>query len=1029
MKTLKIIQTCAFLIALIGIVTLVSAIGFDNSKEYNSQERIITITNNFGLGEELAQIKLISEPIVRVIPGEDRKVAEMEFISFKKDYQDALKKIDLYDRNNNDKKFTRQFTYKKKIVGRIDNYPIYEEACVEAKEANCKIVGYNFVQRYDWQEINSIAELSNGDIIGIFTDVYENDYVEWVPTFFDVEINEWALWTDAFNEGLMAYWKFNDVDNPNVNDSLGHTNGTNYNAQRGRTGVINNSIYFDGAGDWIDANETGWTTTNANFTISFWYNSSDYAAEHYPLERREGLDADASRPFDFQTLATPMLRVQISTGGGAAEVRFTTPVAQTIYHVVATKNDSTLTLYIDGARIGNTSVAGAQGDLINPNSDFRFGGGGAGTRKYLQGIVDEIGFWNRSLSASEISDLYNGGSGITWQPMGASAIEVELTLPINGFQTALQTDALAFNATITKIGSGNLTNATLWVWNNTGVFNNTFVQLLHGSTTNVSNMTINITFGTYQWNVWGCANNSDDTLAICDFAPSNFTFTKPIANDINSLFSAKTYQTKKEYFQANVSVAEGFSITSAKLVWNGTERGGNYTLTQDGTQDNYTLAHSFDIPNNVNHSQVFFNWNITFNEGSVSTTNLTNQSVDAIAFNITYQTCGTGQIVPFLNFTYKNETVSQELITAFVSSSTWDYWLGTGSVKKTYTFSDATEETNSTFCFYPPDHTVNTNFTFRYDNTESQQRTYADAISLTNSTTETTLWLLPTNDGIFVTFQILNAADQPLEGAIVTITRSGFGTIAQETTGASGSVTIFLNPNFVYTLTVAKTGFPTFTATQTFTLTEYTINLGTSQTPGTDLTRGITITSLTPKLGETLINGTDYNFSLGLSSSFWTIDSFGFVLQNSTNGTVLASVSSPTTGIVSTVINTGENRSIVMDYFWVINGSYVNSTYIWSVSNLGSGSINGFFVRLREYIGDGIFGIDTFSAAIIFFVLTFILFGVLSAKFGLANPLSIIVSAGVFIILLSILGIFHKNIALLAGLVVLGIILREVTKD
>ncbi len=46
--------------------------------------------------------------------------------------------------------------------------------------------------------------------IGIFTEVKIGDYVEWIPTFFRVEIDEWAKWSANLNVNLDAYYRLNE---------------------------------------------------------------------------------------------------------------------------------------------------------------------------------------------------------------------------------------------------------------------------------------------------------------------------------------------------------------------------------------------------------------------------------------------------------------------------------------------------------------------------------------------------------------------------------------------------------------------------------------------------------------------------------------------------------------------------------------------------------------------------------------------------------------------------------------------------
>ena len=65
--------------------------------------------------------------------------------------------------------------------------------------------------------------------------------------------------------------------------------------------------------------------------------------------------------------------------------------------------------YINGALDSTHDLNGAKGTLAN--QPFGVGAiSGTGTEGY-QGYLDQVSVWNRALSASEISTIYNSGTG------------------------------------------------------------------------------------------------------------------------------------------------------------------------------------------------------------------------------------------------------------------------------------------------------------------------------------------------------------------------------------------------------------------------------------------------------------------------------------------------------------------------------------------------------------------------------------------------------------------------------------------
>ena len=57
--------------------------------------------------------------------------------------------------------------------------------------------------------------------------------------------------------------------------------------------------------------------------------------------------------------------------------------------------------------VGSTDAA----DLSN-SGPFRIGARNPTATEFMDGRIDEVGVWGRSLTSQEISDLYNGGSGL-----------------------------------------------------------------------------------------------------------------------------------------------------------------------------------------------------------------------------------------------------------------------------------------------------------------------------------------------------------------------------------------------------------------------------------------------------------------------------------------------------------------------------------------------------------------------------------------------------------------------------------------
>ncbi|MCK9371135.1 hypothetical protein M0R04_14580 [Candidatus Dojkabacteria bacterium] len=485
------------------------------------------------------------------------------------------------------------------------------------------------------------------------------------------------------------------------------------------------------------------------------------------------------------------------------------------------------------------------------------------------------------------------------------------------------------------------------------------------------------------------SDNSTGLLQYSDFEWSGSGF---IEN--SKIYNLTTYETSQEAFVLDTTYDSSvYSSITADLVYDGT----SYASVKSGSGNNALFTNTVNIPLTASVKNNSFYWKLQLVNATATTlvnSSFANQTESTIEFDY----CAAGE-KQYVNFTFANETVIKENVTASITESTWGYYLGSGAINKSLSYSSATEYTNYTFCFTPPNRTVKVTPSISYTNTESQQRNYNPGIVLynNNTMTETKLWLLPTQNGIFVTFQVMNIARQMLIGAEITITKLG-SIISQQLTGGSGTVTVFLNPNIAYTLTATYPGVQSYNASQQFTLTEYTITLGIATQTTTDYRKGVSM-DVEPK-SQTLLNNTFYSFNYTVDSNYWSMDRFGYVLYNSSGGVITSNSStSATGGFLSSYINTGQNNSLIrMEYYFAVNGSYNNYSTYWGVRDYTSGSIDGFFRRLGNYLNAhtdstgkkyGPFGIDSFGIGIFIFAAIFISMGVLSYKYGVTSSIAV----------------------------------------
>lgn len=521
----------------------------------------------------------------------------------------------------------------------------------------------------------------------------------------------------------------------------------------------------------------------------------------------------------------------------------------------------------------------------------------------------------------------------------------------------------------------------------------------------------------------------------------------------------ETMETSSQYFRTNLTIDGGSGIQSARLYMNSSDlgtRSWGSTINSLGSND-YSLENTIDIPvitgsntyEDVGYDIRTFYHEITYLNGSTYTfpyrerifTELVQSVCKYPSEGITYDgsSCqqadnagmfggvcyetydlnnpqGSGMFLNTLIFL--NETTQQESVKATFIWTFDNAYLGSGTETKDFTFTQDNPTTwdvgnsngNSTICSNAPSYLglkADTT-TIQYTNDESQQRTFSTTEDW-SFRTNTTLWLLPTSLGTFVTTIVQNVLEQSLQGAEVRWTRDGFnGVIEQTITDAAGSATFWLNPNFVYNVLISKTGVGSLDTQLNPTQSTYTFILGQTYNVTTDYRQGVF--TFTQPYEYYLSNDTLYNFNMTINSSLFDLGGFGFTIQE-LNGSVLTgstagSLSAGQEGFISTSLNVGSPRKIVMEYYFNSNGTDFNQTryfLIEDTTNTGY-SIKNFFEDLKAFLNpdnpdDRIFGMSETSFSILLFLIIFTIVGVFSYTSGLYSPLSL-VTISFFIVML-----------------------------
>jgi hypothetical protein len=200
--------------------------------------------------------------------------------------------------------------------------------------------------------------------------------------------------------GLLAHWRLDEASGTTVSDSSGH--GYHASFKPGpvwTSGKIGGGLKFDGMmGEAVYLNtRVAFIPANSRISISVWVKHDSFAEKiqryvslgYYVPGQPEGQPAVIR--YDNGQLSSYMV--------GNSQVAIRVPAGLTVgtwHHIAFTWDGSIQRLYRDGVEVGSK----AGGNLIAATATV------LGSPEGIQGTLDDVRIYNRTLSAGEIASLY-----------------------------------------------------------------------------------------------------------------------------------------------------------------------------------------------------------------------------------------------------------------------------------------------------------------------------------------------------------------------------------------------------------------------------------------------------------------------------------------------------------------------------------------------------------------------------------------------------------------------------------------------
>jgi hypothetical protein len=263
---------------------------------------------------------------------------------------------------------------------------------------------------------------------------------------------------------LTGYWKF---DGDAVDSSAGASNGTIFGAATFAAGRVGQAIVLSGSSQYVTLDKAASTFFSSSaWTMSMWLNPSGTAATPANAYSGQGATSDNN---GYLGIARAVIggsdRIWVFNWDGSEKKIGVPYTAGQWCHVVATLGGGTLSIYKDGALVGSVP-SGATASLA---SSMLIGSGYA---LAWGGSIDDVRFYNRALTTTEIQQIYTstGGAAADTTPpsvattknvSGTASGDVLFTFtfsePVTGFTAAKVTVTNGTKGTFSTVNSSTYT--------------------------------------------------------------------------------------------------------------------------------------------------------------------------------------------------------------------------------------------------------------------------------------------------------------------------------------------------------------------------------------------------------------------------------------------------------------------------------------------------------------------------------------------------------------------------------------------
>lgn len=933
----------------------------------------------------------------------------------------------------------------------------------EIKSCEDNNVGTHIEKGYEWIPYN-YEELEAGNYtLKLIGNKKPTKTIDWIITSQGQEIKEWAIWSGSLYNDLLSFWKMDDSSGELYDEfEMSNLSGAGGYSQAGKIGTsisasggvrpVTNSVYSGESwsfGGWYTISspdskqslavvdlDTGIMTDDS----SNWYlmASGSKLSSSTPINTSGSfahivavLDSDSSRALLYENNE---LKINDSFGGSISK-----SLTQFGFVGISGSSGDPTSMGLDEWGLWNRSLSGEEIDRLY--NDF------SGLTYIPISVI---------INSPQNNSIVNGSATFNATTSSSSQLS-NTTLWIDERQ----------NETIDITGTS---NETIWEKNlsegthNWTVFscnvdgdctwaeeNRTIISDVTPPTISVSygdealdyggtdiNHSINFTATDINLDsCWIDYNSTNRSISCLSGVEANYSF-KIQPNKFDALvwandtsgkntsqqvqWSYKIFETDQYYLsdvvegssnKFNISInyeSSNWDVITGSIFYNNKE----YVGIKSGTGNNVSFSKSITAPTVTSVENKTFNWQLGLTNSSGTfyfNSTSYNQTINLINASI----CGTPYTIPFVNFTFYDETTLEKINGTI--DLTFEYKETDSSEAFTHTLSysnDSETESSFAFCFDPADKTYSVDAVIEYTASDYTNKFYNfDNVDFSNQTTNISLYLLNSSISTSFIIEVLDTNYQPLVGAEVYVQRYYTGTNTWDTveilnTNDDGeTVQHIFTEDALYRFKIYDDGELLHTTSQS-----------TIACPETPCTVTIILDEEIEDIYEDIGN---LDTSLTMNDAYLISYTYSDTSGNFSQARLKVTRSASGEPSLLPTCNTTKSAStgvITCDLATETNGTYIARGYITRVGNSEEIVERSIFVKIRDIIS-GI-GLDGVLWSL-FFLIGIVMIGIVRPSLAIMFAI-----AGMF--MLSWLQLMEIEITALVSLLAIGVILLMETR-